>query len=102
MPTLVPNPSRAKYQPRKITGKVVMILLLVAAVAAYEYRGTIEDFYHAKLSSLVVAPCSQPLTYRVDSVDSRFGISEDRFKQALVDAEMVWEKAAGRDLQVRY
>lgn len=75
----------------KITGRLFIFVVIAAlAFTAYHYR----TFFEQKFA----APCSSPLTYRVDSVDSRFGISEGRFKQAILDAAQIWDKAAGRQL----
>lgn len=44
------------------------------------------------------APCERPLPYRIGEVDARFGLSRTQLREALSDAEAVWEDAAGRDL----
>lgn len=53
---------------------------------------------------LVVAlrpgPCARPLAYRLDQFDDRFGISREELRQALREAEEVWERPHGRDLFV--
>ena len=46
----------------------------------------------------IVAPCSQPLTYRIGSFDSRFGISKDDFQAAISQAEAIWEEPGGHNL----
>ncbi|MFN2375914.1 MAG: matrixin family metalloprotease [Candidatus Binatia bacterium] len=43
-------------------------------------------------------PCESPLTYRLGSVDNRFGISEREFLSILRRAEQVWEDTGRRDL----
>ncbi len=45
-------------------------------------------------------PCKQPISYSINSFDTQFGISEEYFKQALLDAEEIWEKPSGLDLFV--
>lgn len=74
----------------RATALIVVAFLIVIAVAAYHYR--------VLFGTKIIFPCSSPLTYQVTSVDSRFGISQDRFKQAIVDAAQIWDKAAGRQL----
>ncbi len=46
------------------------------------------------------APCSAPISYRLNTFDTRFGITEKYFLSALADAEAVWEKPFGKDLFV--
>ncbi len=43
-------------------------------------------------------PCSEPVTYRIGSVDARFGLSAGEVAEAAERAAAVWEEASGRDL----
>jgi methyl-accepting chemotaxis protein len=43
-------------------------------------------------------PCTQPITYSLGSFDTKFGISKADFLTDLVEAETIWEKAAGKKL----
>lgn len=43
-------------------------------------------------------PCSAPITYTITAVDPRYNISTAAFAGAMLDAEAVWEKPAGRNL----
>jgi hypothetical protein len=43
-------------------------------------------------------PCRQPLTYRIGSVDPRFGMSSRDVSKAVDDAAAVWGRASGRVL----
>ncbi len=43
-------------------------------------------------------PCENPITYKIESFDTRFGISKDYFLNALRDAETIWEKPIDREL----
>ncbi|HQG30605.1 MAG TPA: matrixin family metalloprotease [Deltaproteobacteria bacterium] len=44
------------------------------------------------------SPCRQPLTYRIGSVDPRFGLSSKDVSEAIREAAAVWNRASGRDL----
>lgn len=44
------------------------------------------------------APCSRPLTYEIGEFDERFGLARGEFLAAMREAELTWEKPAGRDL----
>lgn len=43
-------------------------------------------------------PCAQPITYRIGTVDPRFGVSEAQFKADLERAGGVWDAAIGKPL----
>jgi len=43
-------------------------------------------------------PCSEPLTYRIGTVDMRFGMSRQEFAGAVRHASSIWEKALSLDL----
>ncbi len=75
-----------------VRGAATLLVVVSLAIIAYNYRVLIE--------TKIIPACSRPLSYKVSPPDSRFGISEDRFKQAIADAEQIWEKAAGRQLFV--
>jgi len=44
------------------------------------------------------SPCRHPLTYRIGSVDPRFGLSRKEVSEAIRDAAAVWNRASGREL----
>src|SRR5262245_60396308 len=46
-------------------------------------------------------PCAEPVAYRLDRVDERFGLSREDVVVALREAEALWRRAAGRDLFVQ-
>lgn len=70
--------------------KFTAIGLVVLVLVVYHYRGALVSKY--------ISPCGSPLTYQVTAVDSRFNISQAKFKQAIQDAAQIWDKAAGRQL----
>jgi hypothetical protein len=45
-------------------------------------------------------PCARPLAYRIDKFDDRFGITSEELREALRQAEEVWERPYGRKLFV--
>jgi hypothetical protein len=45
-------------------------------------------------------PCARPLAYRIDRFDDRFGVSREELREALRQAEEVWERAMGKKLFV--
>lgn len=47
------------------------------------------------------SPCNTPITYKIDTVDSRFNISKEKFSQIVTKAEDVWGTVYGKDLFVQ-
>jgi outer membrane murein-binding lipoprotein Lpp len=43
-------------------------------------------------------PCEEPLAYSIGTIDPRFGVSEETFKQDLVEASAIWEKPLQKPL----
>lgn len=74
----------------------IIISVAVVGVLAYVYRNQLQTFrtYFENLYQ----PCQKPITYHIESFDTRFGISKEYFLGALRDAEAIWEKPAGREL----
>lgn len=66
--------------------KALLALFLFGAVGYFLYA--------------YAAPCKAPVGYRIGSLDSRFGLTEDELRAALRDAEAIWEEAAGEELFV--
>ena len=44
------------------------------------------------------SPCSKPISYSIGSFDTRFGISKERFMNAISEAEKIWEKPIAMEL----
>ena len=63
----------------------VVVLAALAGGAVYLYQ-----------SDAVTPACSTPITYRVGTLDPRFGVSETEFKAVLAEAADVWNLAAGK------
>lgn len=72
------------------------VCLVVLGILGYMYRGPLQSLF-TRLEG-VYFPCANPITYKVNSFDIRFGISKDYFLGALSDAEAIWEKPIGREL----
>ena len=48
--------------------------------------------------SAPTAPCSEPLTYTIGSIDSRFEIDRDELRDVMRKVEELWESSLDRDL----
>ncbi len=77
-----------------------LIIFIAIAGALYVYRAPVQQVIATMITEvkLVFKPCSSPLTYRLGSVDTRFGISEEDFLSAIAEAEAIWEKPTGKEL----
>lgn len=77
--------------------KAVVFILIFGAIGYY-FRTPLGGF----LSQFenILLPCQQPITYSIGTFDARFGISKDNFSKAIVEAEQIWEKSAGKQLFV--
>ena len=71
------------------------ILSSIVAVALVSVGGFY--LYHYIIYS---TPCAQPISYRVGTFDTRFGIKEEDFLRAVSEAASVWERSSGKDLFV--
>lgn len=91
------------------------LALLVLAIPGYFFRVPIEQklrpiiepAYQQTAESInfltfsiknFFLPCSTPITYRLDSFSTEFGVSRAFFLSALSDAEAIWEKPFGKQL----
>ncbi|MFM2330609.1 MAG: hypothetical protein RLZZ26_116 [Candidatus Parcubacteria bacterium] len=43
-------------------------------------------------------PCTSPITYKIGTVDPRFGVTPDEFKKDIVQAGRIWESSIDRTL----
>jgi hypothetical protein len=64
-----------------------LIMLAILGTLAYYFQAPIR----ARLS-IFSAPCEEPIAYTLGRFDARFGISKSYFKDALSEAEKIWEK----------
>ncbi len=74
-----------------VIGSCIAIIYVNKAkiVPAYENLLTITGLYE---------PCSKPIIYYIDQIDSRFGQSEEEFKNNLIIATTIWNNALGKEL----
>jgi len=65
--------------------KQILILVLLAS-------GLVASRY------VYIYPCARPILYKVGSIDSKFGVQEDKLLKNLKSAEDVWEQPSNRNL----
>lgn len=77
--------------------KIIEILFLLLIISyAFLFGGDIVSTYKKILYK--IDPCPTPMAYSIGQFDTEFGISQADFKSAIKEAEVIWEKASGRDL----
>ncbi len=82
---------------RKILKWALLVLLLGGVgYVAYTHQGEVGVITRGIEGR--VAPCTNPITYSVGSIDPRFGISKEVFINDLKEAETIWEKPSGKNL----
>jgi hypothetical protein len=72
------SPSAPRWRPW-----LLLLILLVVAASAYWWR---------------VQARNRPLTYRIGSVDARFGLSREAFAESVAQAAGLWKQAVPREL----
>lgn len=75
--------------------KNIFALIVLLAVFFY-FLPQLGNFW-AQLKSNYF-PCKYPITYRINTFDTRFGISQKDFLSAMKEAEAIWEKPIGKNL----
>lgn len=51
-----------------------------------------------RIQQFLTPACSEPITYRIGDIDSRFNLSEKEFTDDLKKAENVWERSLSKNL----
>lgn len=74
---------------------LVLIVIILIAVFAFWQIKPLNTF---AANIIYVSPCDAPLTYKIGSVDPRFNLSEDAFKQDIQEAAGIWDTAQGKKL----
>ena len=84
--------------------KIIFVLVLLTLLG-YHFRGDIKrevEPIWGTVAQFILAgnPCEEPIAYTLGEFDKRFGISQDYFLSAILDAEAIWEKSYGKELFV--
>lgn len=80
-----------------MTSKISKIIFLIMVVfLGFFYRNDLKNILIQSINYYF--PCQQPITYNIGTFDTRFGISEEDFLEAVNRAEDIWEESADLDL----
>ncbi|KKW43600.1 MAG: Peptidase M10A and M12B matrixin and adamalysin [Parcubacteria group bacterium GW2011_GWB1_57_6] len=79
---------------------MIYLVLLVSVVGGAGYLAYTHQTELRAMTRVfgIVAPCTEPITYSIGSIDRRFGISTSTLVSDLGAAEAVWEKPSNKDL----
>lgn len=73
----------------------LLIFLIVILGSGYIYKDTVS----AEVQNIVYqSPCAVPKQYSIGRVDREFGLSQDQFAQAIIEAAAIWNTAYGKTL----
>lgn len=86
----------------KIISFSVLCAAIMAVIGFFYADARYPELGNAVRSNVEIflgnAPCQKPITYSLDSFDSRFNISKEDFLSAISAAAAVWDKASGKNL----
>lgn len=77
--------------------KILLNLVIPVSILAIFFK-VVTLPYSAGTKFLYFSPCDNPVGYRIDAVDPKFGLSKDGFTQDVALAAGEWNKAMGRNL----
>lgn len=73
---------------KKFLANVLVFLLAIGAIGGYLYAN----------DKLFAKPCTRPIEFSIDRFDSRFGISQEQFLDAVNLAALTWSDSVQKDL----
>lgn len=74
------------------------VLVLVAVVVLYSYRSAFAPLFEGLARLWPGAPCTEPITFAIGSVDQRFGLSRAQLLDDVNEAAKVWGTPIDRTL----
>lgn len=80
----------------RLSGILALIIWALFFVLLFFYSSQIT--FGIKNIYLDFFPCASPIKYSLGKIDSRFGLAREDFKDAIVEAEAIWERDVNRDL----
>ncbi|MES2216281.1 MAG: matrixin family metalloprotease [Patescibacteria group bacterium] len=75
-----------------------LLIILVIAAGFYFHKEIQKAGIIIGERTGIIAPCSWPITYRIGTVDKRFGLSPEQLLSTIKTAEAMWEDSAGKNL----
>jgi len=79
---------------RKSLQHFLMIAFLAAMIVVFRVQLRNEFLFLMN----TYLPCRLPIAYTIGTFDTRFGLTQAEFLQAVYDAERIWEKPIGKEL----
>jgi hypothetical protein len=76
--------------------KLVLVIIIVLILGlGYANRTVLAEEIH---NVTYFSSCDTPIKYKIGSIDTRFNINQDEFKQDIADAASIWDTAEGKQL----
>lgn len=72
-----------------------LVIFLILGLGYY-YRDALGVVFQGLQNKLL--PCQQPIMYSIESIDPRFGLTEEEFLDDVIKAEKIWESSINRQL----
>ena len=85
---------------KKFFQYIILIILFSAAGIIITNKDSFRPVFRSFGQKLYIIdkPCSKPITYSIGAVDPRFNITQGDFQNTILQAQKIWENAAGRQL----
>ncbi len=82
----------------RFIGHILRIIILTTIIAFVGYN--ISDHFRVAIDQKIewLFPCRSIITYSIDTVDPKFGITKDQFINMVHAGEKTWEDSAGKNL----
>lgn len=77
---------------KKLLSVIIFLTIILIAVSNL-YPASFEKLY-------TFSYCDRPISYRIDTIDSRFNLSRDEVLSDVADAAQIWSSTEGRNLFV--
>jgi hypothetical protein len=81
-----------------MVSRVLSWIVFIAAVAVFVYYFQIQVKDGVRQIYNMAFPCSMPVTYKLGSIDPKFGISTSTVEKDLSTAANLWNSAAGKKI----
>ncbi|MEK7183570.1 MAG: matrixin family metalloprotease [Patescibacteria group bacterium] len=93
-PVISPSPATDKSTWQSVFLGLLLVILVSLTFYYRDYLNfsTLKDLQHSFF------PCKAPITYSLENIDDRFGITEAQFLEVTLKAEQLWEDALGQNL----
>lgn len=76
--------------------KSLIAILIILCVAGFVFINPLRISAFDSVS--MYSPCARPMTYKIGTIDARFGITEDQLQEDIDEAADAWSDVYGKEL----